>query len=233
MRLNVFIAKTGICSRRKADILISEGRIKLNGKVVTRLGIKIDPSKDVVEYKGKVLKLKEKNTYILLNKPKECITTTKDGRGRRIVLDLLPERYRRKRLFPVGRLDKNTTGLLILTDDGKLANKLMHPSGNIEKTYVVTLLKPFQKEHEKELLKGIKNGGEILTAKSLRQKGKNEVELSLTEGRKREIKRMFRFLGYRVAEIKRIRYAFLTLRNLKEGEYRNLSKKEIERLKRY
>jgi len=231
MRLNSFIAKTGLCSRRKADVLISIGKIKLNGKVVNLLGVKIIPEKDVVEYKGRILKLKEENTYILLNKPKGYITTTKDEMGRKTVLNLLPQHLRKKRLFPVGRLDKDTTGLLILTDDGELANKLMHPRNKIEKTYIVTLNKAFKKTDIRTLLIGIEDEGEILKAKSLKQNENNQVELTLGEGKKREIKRMFRKLGYGTMEIKRIEYAFLTLQNVEEGKYRELTKTEVDKLK--
>ena len=231
MRLNTFIAKTGLCSRRKADILISLGKIKLNGSIVTLLGTKINPEKDVVEYKGSVLQLKKQNTYILINKPKACITTVKDGRGRKIVLDLLPNDLRRKRLFPVGRLDKDTTGVLILTDDGELANKLMHPRNEIEKTYMVILDRSFQKENREKLLKGIKDEGTLLKAKSVMLKTNRRIELILTEGKKREIKRMFKALGYCVTDIERTQYAFLTLKGLKQGNYRALTEKELKRLK--
>lgn len=231
MRINTFIAKTGLCSRRKADILISEGKIKLNGKAMNLLGVKIVPEKDVVEYKGKVLKLKEKNTYILLNKPKGYITTTKDEMGRKTVTNLLPPHLRKKRLFPVGRLDKDTTGLLILTDDGELANKLMHPRSNVEKTYEVILDKPLHKENVGKLIKGVIDEGELLRTKSVKCIENNKVEVVLTEGKKREIKRMFQKLGYTINEIKRTRYAFLTLKGLKVEDYRELTEKELKRLK--
>ncbi len=231
MRLNSFIAKTGLCSRRKADILISLGKIKINGKVVNLLGVRIVPEKDVIEYKGKILKLKEKNTYILLNKPSGYITTTKDEMGRKTVLNLLPQHLKKERLFPVGRLDKDTTGLLILTDDGQLANKLMHPRNNIEKTYLVTLNEPFKKTDKTALLTGIEDEGEILKAKSLKQKESNQVELTLAEGKKREIKRMFGKLGYRAIEIKRIKYAFLTLEGVEKGHFRKLTEEELKGLK--
>ncbi len=230
MRLNTFIAKTGLCSRRKADTLISLGKIKLNGSIVTLLGTKINPEKDVVEYKESILKLIKQNTYILINKPKGCITTVKDGRGRKIVLDLLPNDLRRKRLFPVGRLDKDTTGLLILTNDGELANKLMHPRNEIEKTYMVILDRSFQKEDREKLLKGIRDERALLKAKSVKPKSNRRIELILTEGKKREIKRMFRTLGYHVTDIERTLYAFLTLKGLKQGNYRALTEKEIELL---
>ncbi len=231
MRINTFIARTGLCSRRKADILISEGKIKLNGKVMNLLGIKINPEKDTVEYNGRILKLKEKNTHILINKPKGYITTTKDEMGRKTVLDLLPPHLRKKRLFPVGRLDKDTTGLLILTDDGELANKLMHPRSNVEKTYEVILDKPLHKENVGKLIKGVTDEGELLRAKAVKCIEDTKVEVVLTEGKKREIKRMFKTLGYKINEIKRTRYAFLTLKGLKVEDYRELTEKELERLK--
>ena len=231
IRLNSFIAKAGICSRRKADILISQGKIKVNGKVVKQLGLQIDLSKDVVEYNGKILKIKERNTYVLLNKPRGYITTSRDERGRKTVIDLLSPDLKNKRLFPVGRLDKDTTGLLILTDDGELANKLMHPRNEIKKTYSVILNKPLQIENVKTLTDGITDEGELLKAKSVKRKGTEKVEVTLTEGKKREIKRMFRKLGYFTREIKRIKYAFLSLGTLKEGEYRELTDNELSGLK--
>ena len=231
IRINNFIAKTGICSRRKADILISQGKIKVNGKVVKQLGLQIDLSKDVVEYNGKILKIRERNTYVLLNKPRGYITTSRDERGRKTVIDLLSPDLKNKRLFPVGRLDKNTTGLLILTDDGELANKLMHPRNEIKKTYSVILNKPLQIENVKTLTDGITDEGELLRAKSVKRKGTEKVEVILTEGKKREIKRMFQKIGYFTREIKRIKYAFLSLGTLKEGEYRELTDNELRGLK--
>jgi 23S rRNA pseudouridine2605 synthase len=231
IRLNSFIAKAGLCSRRKADILISQGKIKVNGKVVKQLGLQIDLSKDVVEYNSKILKIKERNTYVLLNKPRGYITTSRDERGRKTVIDLLSPDLKNKRLFPVGRLDKNTTGLLILTDDGELANKLMHPRNEIKKTYSVILNKPLQIENVKTLTDGITDEGELLKAKSVKRKGTEKVEVTLTEGKKREIKRMFRKLGYFTREIKRVKYAFLSLGTLKEGEYRELTDNELKGLK--
>ena len=231
IRINNFIAKAGLCSRRKADILISQGKIKVNGKVVKQLGLQIDLSKDVVEYNGKILKIKARNTYVLLNKPRGYITTSRDERGRKTVIDLLSPDLKNKRLFPVGRLDKGTTGLLILTDDGELANKLMHPRNEIKKTYSVILNKPLQIENVKTLTNGITDEGELLKAKSVKRKGTEKVEVILTEGKKREIKRMFRKIGYFTREIKRIKYAFLSLGTLKEGEYRELTDNELKGLK--
>ncbi len=231
IRLNSFIAKTGLCSRRKADTLIAEGKVEVNGKTVTELGIKIDPAKDAVMYQGKRLQLKEENTYILLNKPEGYITTAKDERGRKIVLDLLPPEVRKKRLFSVGRLDRDSAGLLLLTDDGDLANKLMHPRNQIKKTYVVSISKAFRKEHLKQLMNGIRDAGDLLKAHAVKMLKSTTLEVILTEGKKRELKRMFAGLGYGVTFIKRTHYAFLTTEGLEEGTYRALTKKEIAQLK--
>jgi 23S rRNA pseudouridine2605 synthase len=231
IRLNSFIAKTGLCSRRKADTLISEGKIEVNGRTVTDLGTKINPEKDSVAHGVKQLHLKEKHTYILLNKPEGYITTSKDERGRKIVLDLLPKDLRQKRLFSIGRLDRDSTGLLILTDDGELANKLMHPRNRIKKRYEVMLTKPFKEDYAKQLRSGIRDAGDLLKAHSVKMLKSTILEVTLTEGKKREIKRMFGGLGYGVAAIKRTKYAFLTLKGLEEGMYRMLTKQEIAQLK--
>jgi 23S rRNA pseudouridine2605 synthase len=231
IRLNAFIARTGLCSRRKADTLISTGKIELNGRTVTALGTKIDPEKDRVSHCGKQLILKEQHTYILLNKPRGYITTTRDERGRKTVLDLLPAELRKKRLFPIGRLDRDTTGLLILTDDGELANKLTHPRGGIKKTYEVRLNQPFQHEHINKLTAGIQDGGDLLRAHTAKMLRSEKLEIVLTEGKKREIKRMLLKLGYGAIAIKRTKYAFLTLKGLKKGMYKALTDKEITQLK--
>lgn len=231
MRLNTFIARTGLCSRRKADDLIEKGKIAVNGRTVTTLGFKIDPEKDRVTCRGRELTPKDRYTYIMLNKPKECITTARDERGRETVLDLLPGKLREKRLFPIGRLDKDTTGILLLTDDGVLANRLMHPRGQIEKTYRVGINRVFKKEHIEELTCGIREGDDLLVAKKVLMLDDSVLEVTLAEGKKREIKRMFGKLGYGVSFIRRIRYAFLTVEGLEEGRYRELTEKEINRLK--
>ena len=232
MRLNSFIAKTGLCSRRKADQLITNGKIKVNGKVVKKLGTRINEEKDIVSYNNKILRLKKEHTYILLNKPKGYITTRMDELGRKTVMNLLKSDIKNTYLFPIGRLDKDTTGLLILTNDGALANKLMHPRSKITKTYLVTLKEPFKESDIMLLTKGIKDGEDTLQADSAEKIGNNKIRVIMSHGKKREIKRMFKQIGYTVKEIKRIRYAFLTLKGVKEGKYRRLTKKEIISLKK-
>lgn len=231
LRLNTFIARTGLCSRRKADVLIAEGKIAVNGETITELGSKVDPEKDTITCRGEVLRLKQTYTYILLHKPEGYITTSKDERGRKIVLDLLPEILREKRLFSVGRLDRDSTGLLILTDDGELANQLMHPRNLIEKRYEVRITKPIEADHVKRLLIGIRDAGDILKAQEVKPLSPTKLEVVLTEGKKREIRRMLGGLGYGVAAIKRTHFAFLTTKGLEEGNYRKLTKREIARLR--
>jgi 23S rRNA pseudouridine2605 synthase len=233
IRLNSYIAKTGLCSRRKADELISRGKIKVNGRIITTLGIKVDPEKDSITYRGKELKLKMEHTYLLLHKPKGFLTTTRDERGRKTVFDLLSPSHRRKNLFPVGRLDKETTGVLILTDDGKLANTLMHPRSQIEKTYRVGIDRPFEKTHLNRMTSGIRDEGNLLKAKAVHVSEEKVLEIILTEGKKREIRRMLARLNYKVNSLKRVQYAFLTLKELEEGTYRVLTEQEIEQLKKY
>jgi pseudouridine synthase len=177
------------------------------------------------------LQLKEIYTYLLLHKPRGCITTASDERGRKTVLDLLPAELKKKRLFPVGRLDKDTTGLLLLTDDGELAHTLMHPGSQVEKTYEVGISAPFRKEHLARFTKGIRDEDDLLKAKEVRILEDRLLEVVLTEGKKREIKRMFAKLGYTLTFIKRIQYSFLSLRDLEEGKFRALSQKEVAKLK--
>lgn len=203
----------------------------MNGRTVTELGTKVDPAGDVVTHRGEKLALKEQHTYILLNKPAGYLTTTRDERGRRTVLDLLPPVLREKRLFPVGRLDKETTGLLLLTDDGELSNHLMHPRNQIEKRYEVKISKPIEKEHVERLITGIRDAGDVLKAKAATMITPTKLEVVLTEGRKREIRRMLAGLGYTVSGIKRTHYAFLAAEDLKEGTCRTLSQQEIAKLK--
>ena len=143
IRLNKYLAMCGVASRRKADELIQQGRVEVNGKVITQLGVKINPQKDIVTVDGKPVKPEEKLVYIVLNKPKDCITTVKDEKGRRTVLDLVKVK---QRIFPVGRLDRNTTGVLLLTNDGELAYRLMHPKYKVEKAYKVEIDKPIKPE---------------------------------------------------------------------------------------
>lgn len=232
MRLNRFIAKAGICSRREADALIAEGKIKVNGKVTREMGLKVQVGVDVVEYQGKELAPQGK-VYILLNKPKNMITTTSDERGRATVLDAI-ERATKERVYPVGRLDRNTTGLLLLTNDGQLTKKLTHPSHEVVKLYKATLDKPLEEEHRKQLLEGIRleDGHAIADAVDYPDPEKPEVvSITVHIGRNRVVRRMFSHLGYEVTALDRTMLGPLTKKNLPRGKWRELNLKEVAWLK--
>lgn len=232
VRLNKFIADCGITSRRKADELILSGRVSINGKVCLKLGTKIDTDKDKVFVDGKEVLPLDKPVYIVLNKPKDCITTTKDEKGRTTVLDYVRVK---QRIFPVGRLDRDTTGVLILTNDGEFANMLMHPKFEIEKSYKVTLEEPIKVEDITKLARGIKlsdgmtQPAEVFVIPGSRNK---EVGIILHEGRNRQVRRMFEALGYEIKKLDRIAYGHITTQGLKRGEWRYLTKKEIDLFKK-
>lgn len=232
VRLNRFIAQAGICSRREADALISGGEIKVNGNIVKELGTKITPFKDRVEYKGKLLK-PERFVYILLNKPKNMITTNSDPQGRNTVLDAI-KGATAERVFPVGRLDRNTTGILLLTNDGDLAKKLTHPSHKVRKIYHARLDKPVSEEDLQKLLDGVELEDGIATADKVDYAvghGKDEVGLEIHSGKNRIVRRMFAALGYKVEKLDRTMFGHLTKKNLPRGKYRMLTDKEIRYLK--
>jgi 23S rRNA pseudouridine2605 synthase len=233
-RLNRYISRCGITSRRKADELISAGQVKVNGEVVEELGTKLSKS-DRVEVNGKQISPLQ-NLYILLNKPSDAVTTTSDEKGRQTVLDLieLPE-ARSGGLFPVGRLDRDTTGVLLLTTDGDLAHRLMHPSYEIDKLYVVRTrgaVKPHQLD---QLTRGMEVEGETLKADQatyMRPPHEHEVGLKLHEGRNRQIRRMFESLGHDITHLERVAYAGLTTEGVRRGKWRRLNEKEVRRLRR-
>lgn len=227
LRLNKYLSDCGIASRRKSDLLIQEGRIKVNGKVVFELGLKIDPVKDEILIDGEKSRT-QKKVYYLLNKPKGVITTTDDEKNRTTVIDLIKSR---EKIFPVGRLDFNTTGLLILTNDGDFANNLTHPSNGIEREYEVKLDKPLSKEHKEELLKGIfldKRKSKFVKITFPKDNIFFIVRVVTVEGRNHFVKRMFDHFEYNVKELCRIRFGKLTLKNLQRGESRILTEKEIK-----
>jgi len=229
VRLNRFIAEAGICSRRAADTLIGEGRVTINGKKAI-LGMHVTPQ-DSVLVDGKIISNKHRSAYLLFNKPKDCITSAHDERGRRTVLDVI--NYH-DRIFPVGRLDRNSTGVLLLTNDGELAHRLMHPRYGVEKTYFVVLDKPLQRMHAKEIENGIMLEGEKTSECKIDVNANDKTELTLTmhEGRNRQVRRMFEEYGYLVAKLDRIVYAGLTPRGIKRGEWRHLIRSEIARLRK-
>ena len=224
IRLNRFLAIRGIGSRRKCDDYIMEGRVKVNGEKIERLGMRINPEKDSVTFDDKPVRTTVNFVYVLLNKPLYTVTTVNDDRKRRTVIDLinLPER-----LFPVGRLDFNTTGALLVTNDGDLAYFLMHPKFEIKKTYHVMLdglIRPIDLHHFQN---GIDMDGRKTApckAKELRRINNcSFLEVELHEGRNRQIRRMFEVLGYQVEELNRVNFAGLKVTDLKPGEWRELS----------
>jgi 23S rRNA pseudouridine2605 synthase len=232
VRLNRFMGQAGVCARREADKLIAAGKVKVNGKVVTELGTKINPRKDVVEYGGKKLR-PQKLVYYLYNKPKNTLTTTKDDRGRTTVLDQI-ESKTSERVYPVGRLDRNTTGLLILTNDGKLAKKLTHPGHKVRKLYHARLDKPFDPEHFKALLNGVELEDGVATADKIsyvKGEAENHIGIEIHMGRNRVVRRMFAALGYHVVGLDRVMIAHLTKKRLPRGQWRELTEQEVSFLK--
>lgn len=232
-RLQKVIANAGYVSRRKAEELISKGKVKVNGKIVRELGTKVTPT-DIIEADGTVISQKDvKKEYYLLNKPRGVVTTTSDDKGRKTVVDLIETSAR---IYPVGRLDYDTTGALILTNDGELANLLMHPKNNIQKLYVAKVKGLVGKDVINKLTNGVYIDG-IKTSKAKARIKKYDkktdtsiVELVIHEGRNHQVKNMFRVLGYEVLKLKRESIAFLDIKNLKSGEYRSLTIKEVKKL---
>ncbi len=233
-RLNRYIARSGVTSRRKADDLISAGRVSVNGTVVTELGTRISKG-DVVEVNGRRISPRDHH-YILLNKPNDVVTTTDDEKGRKTVLDLvdLPE-ARDKVIYPVGRLDRETVGVLLLTNDGELANRLMHPRYEIEKLYVVRT-KEKVRPHELEQLKsGVELDDGPARADYVAYADPNDernIGISLHEGRNRQVRRMVEAIGHEVERLERVNYAGLTTEGVRRGKWRRLEDYEIRRLRR-
>lgn len=231
MRLNRFIANAGICSRREADKYIAAGTVTVNGQVVTELGVKVKPSDDV-RFDGRRLNA-EKKVYLLLNKPKDYVTTTDDPHADRTVMDLVDEACD-ERIYPVGRLDKSTTGVLLFTNDGELSERLTHPSHRIKKIYQVTLDKPLTKNDLQQIADGIELEDGPITADLISYidaTAKNEVGIEIHSGRNRIVRRIFEHLGYKVRKLDRVFFAGLTKKNLSRGKWRFLSAKEIQFLK--
>lgn len=232
VRLNKFIAASGVCSRREADTIILRGEITVNGKAVTELGFKVKRGDDV-RYRNKRLSA-EKLVYILLNKPKDYVTTTEDPHADKTVLDLIGDKCP-ERVYPVGRLDKSTTGVLLLTNDGELAGKLTHPRYKRRKIYHVFLDRIVVKEDLFRLVEGVELEGEIITADAATYADpddRTQVGIELHSGQNRVVRRLFEKLGYRVNKLDRVYFAGLTKKNLPRGKWRFLSDKEVVMLKR-
>jgi len=228
IRLNKFIANAGVCSRREADDLITQGFVKVNGKTITEMGYQIKPS-DKVSYKGKLLQ-REKLVYILLNKPKNCITTTDDPEERHTVMEIVKDACE-ERVYPVGRLDRNTTGLLLLTNDGDLAKKLAHPSNNIKKIYQVGLDKPILESDFYKIQEGLELEDGFVKPDALALLTPDTLGIELHSGRNRIVRRIFEHLGYSVEKLDRTMYAGLTKKDLPRGKWRFLNQKEVVLLK--
>lgn len=232
MPLNKFLAHCGICSRRDAVQLITEGKVKVNKTVVTEPGYKVQKA-DEVTYNNKKVFVTKNLVYILLNKPKDYITTTDDPQGRKTVLELV-KASGQQRVYPIGRLDRNTSGVLLLTNDGDLTQKLSHPSYEVKKIYEVKLDKPLIKNDFDKILKGIKLSDGPITADSLAyadSKDKSIIGIEIHSGRNRIVRRIFEHLGYDVKGLDRVMYAGLTKKNVERGKWRFLSEKEIRLLK--
>ena len=232
IRLNRYIANAGICSRRKADELILAGVVSVNGEVIAELGAKIDPIKDEIRYNGETLK-REKMVYVLLNKPKDYITTTEDPQERRTVMHLV-EKASRERIYPIGRLDRNTTGLLLMTNDGELADKLSHPRSQITKLYQVELSKSLTQGDLNKIQFGLElEDGPIKpdAVSYVAGASKREVGIQIHSGKNRIVRRIFEHLGYEVVKLDRVVYAGLTKKDLPRGRWRFLDEKEVIQLK--
>jgi 23S rRNA pseudouridine2605 synthase len=232
MPLNKYIAHSGVCSRRDAVDIIKSGRVKVNNEVVTEPGYKISTG-DVVIANGKKITPVKNLVYILINKPKDYITTTEDERGRKTVLDLIKKATPEK-VYPVGRLDRNTSGVLLLTNDGDLTQKLTHPSNEIKKVYAVTLDKPLVKAHFDEILKGVPLEDGVINIDSLAYtdvKDKTQIGIEIHSGRNRIVRRIFEHYGYDVKNLDRVIFAGLTKKNVDRGKWRFLSEKEVRDLK--
>lgn len=232
MPLNKFVAHCGICSRRDAAELVKEGKVKVNGEVILQPGHKINPG-DKVEYNGKIITSQKNLVYVLLNKPKNYLTTTDDPQERKTVMDLVADAGP-ERIYPVGRLDRNTSGLLLLTNDGDLAQKLSHPKYNIKKVYHVVLDKALSKLHFEKIVAGLElEDGKVDVDAIAYLEKKTEIGIEIHSGRNRIVRRIFEHFGYVVEKLDRVVYAGLTKKNIPRGKWRFLNEKEVINLKYY
>lgn len=231
IRLNKFLALAGVGSRRSNDELIISGVVRVNGKRVVELGARVDPATDIVTVNGNAVHLAQHSVYILLNKPKDCITTLSDEKDRTTVLKYVRVK---ERVFPVGRLDRNSTGVLLMTNDGDLTNALTHPSREIEKVYKVTLDKPLQNEDMKKLRQGVRLSDGVARVNDVAMvegSKRMRVFVSLHEGRNREVRRIFEALGYDVKYLDRVSFAGIQYSGVQRGEWRYLTNIEVRYLR--
>ncbi len=227
-RLQKFMASCGVASRRKCEEIILAGKVKVNGKIVSELGVKVNPSKDKVEYEGKIINKEENKVYIMLNKPEGYITSVKDEKGRKTILDIVKVK---ERIYPVGRLDYDSSGLLILTNDGDMYNKIIHPRVEITKKYIVVVEGEFKERELKKFRRGIDIGGYITAPAEIKvlkfEDNKTTIEVGIHEGKNRQIRRMCSALNHNVLALKRVAIGNIKLGNLKRGEYRPLTNEEL------
>ncbi|WP_288221265.1 pseudouridine synthase [uncultured Clostridium sp.] len=234
-RLQKYMARCGVASRRKCEEIILNGKVLVNGKVINELGVKINPEIDKVYYEGNLIKPEENKLYIMLNKPEGYITSVKDEKGRKTILDLVKVE---ERIYPIGRLDYDSSGLILLTNDGEIYNKIIHPRVQIDKKYIVLCRGDFTIEELKRFENGIDIGGYITAKCKIKvidkevdkktKKINTLVEISIHEGKNRQIRRMCEALGHEVISLNRISVGDIKLGYLKKGEWRNLTKTELE-----
>lgn len=233
IRLQKYMAEVGIASRRKAEELILEGKVKVNGKIANELGIKILPNKDIVEYNGKKVVLEKEYVYILLNKPIGYVTTVKDQFNRDSILDLVKTN---KRIVPVGRLDMYTSGAIILTNDGDFVYKVTHPKHEIEKTYTVTIKGIVKSNEVEELKKGVKiedyitKPARVKILKTDEEKNISRLEITIHEGKNRQVRKMCEAIGHKVLALHRSKIAGIGVKNLELGKWRYLTKNEVRKI---
>lgn len=231
IRLNKYLANAGVCSRREADTFISAGMVTVNGEIISEMGYQVK-STDEVRFDGQLLN-PEKKVYLLLNKPKNFVTTTDDPHADKIVMDLVKSACE-ERIYPVGRLDRNTTGVLLFTNDGDLSKRLTHPSHTMKKIYQVSLDKPVTKAHLDEIANGIQLEDGLIAADEIsyvNNEEKTEVGIEIHSGKNRIVRRIFEHFGYRVKKLDRVYFAGLTKKNLPRGKWRFLDEKEVRFLK--
>jgi 23S rRNA pseudouridine2605 synthase len=234
MPLNKYIAHAGVCARREAADIVKKGLVKVNNELITEPGFKVS-AKDEIRVNGKKIFLAKNLIYILINKPKDYITTTDDPQKRKTVLDLI-QRATKERVYPVGRLDRNTSGVLLLTNDGELAQKLTHPSHEVKKIYHVTLDKPLDKKDFDQILKGVtlEDGPASVDVLAYADtKDKTQLGVEIHSGRNRIVRRIFEHLGYDVKNLDRVMFAGLTKKNVDRGKWRFLTEKEVRDLKHF
>ncbi|MCW5981855.1 MAG: rRNA pseudouridine synthase [Bryobacteraceae bacterium] len=232
-RLQKILAHAGIASRRKAEVYILGGRVTINGATVSELGVKADPSRDHIKVDGKLLRQPRDHIYLALNKPRECVTTVSDPKGRRTVMHLVSSL--RRRVYPVGRLDYNSEGLLLMTDDGEFAARIMSPASRVPKTYQVKVNGTLTVEQEERFRGGIPLHGRRTAPAELKliRPGRNPwYEVTITEGRRHQVRNMFKSLGRLVEKLKRVRIGFVNLGDLAPGDYRLLTPAEVARFRK-